>query len=209
MPNPQIEKYTDVHLGEGCVIFGTGPSLEKYDGRYNDLCLIGSNEIIHYPTQMDYYFIGDGGTEKRGYYHDPHNYHKYVAKKKKFIRMPPPKRNSSYRTMPLGLDGFEYYTLDAETSKHGNVFRKGKLVDAGAISFDALQFALVAGFRKIYLVGHDCNYDKGSFVSKVDNNIKRWGNVILRNWSKAKQFIDNEYPDVKVTVINPVSMNFF
>lgn len=201
------------HMGATAVVFGTGPSLNLYDGRFNkNSILIGSNEIIYYRhCVMDYYFIGDGGNALRGFYSNPLAYCGYSANISKFIRLPPTNRCSHYKTLPLNLSDFQYYKVDFETSMEDEPFSlcPDALVDAGSITFDILQFCLIAGFKKIYLVGHDCDYSNGSFFSEVDLATQEWSNVILKNWINFKNYQLKIHPSVKIFIVNPVKMNYF
>jgi len=194
------------------IIFGTGPSLADYDSSLNEgKILIGSNEIIFYKTIMDYYFIGDGGDNDRGYYSDPESYHRYQAKINKFIRLPSNKNKSpSYRTMPKNLEGFKYYSVDNETLYNNFPFEKNKVNDAGSISFDIFQWCLLNEVKEIFLIGHDCCYNQGSFFSSnIKTGIKNHSKIILNNWSKLENFVNLNYRNTKVINVNPKKMKCF
>lgn len=155
---------------------------------------------------MDYYFIGDGGNESRGYYSDPEAYIKYKASLQKFCRQPPLPRRSTYRTLPLDLDSFEYFTPTREAWDSASPFGVKEINDVGTISLEIFQFALLCGFTTIYLVGQDCNYAQGSFFSKVDKSTQDWGKMMSSMWVKCKHFIDSHYPNVDVISVNPVGL---
>ena len=38
---------------------------------------------------------------------------------------------------------------------------------------------------------------------------QRAGHYILRYWKIVKEYIDNQYPDVEIVVINPVALDIF
>ena len=213
--------YKNKHDGETCFIFGTGPSLLKFaESEYATKSLgcinIGVNEIIHYKIRMDYYFIGDAGNKNKGFNKNPEKYISYKPTIAKFFRSNQ-QIAQHIPQLPQDIDGVLYYKTTGWSFNHPS-YKNGtqqfsrdivaQMVDSGTIILEALQFALYCGFGKIYLVGCDCDYSKGTFNtnSHVDHGLK---NFMLNSWQKVKSFIDMEYPQVKITTINPVGMDLF
>jgi hypothetical protein len=203
MANDCFKKFKDIHKGKSAILFGTGPTLDEYKNG-DRFIKIGTNEIIYKPFMMDYYFIGDVGSEKRGYKSDPDIYNNYRPVIEKFYR----KGWSKVKGMPDGLDAV-YYDCTSRINQGGHFYKdivKGMGVYA-SISMEALQFILYTGISKLYLIGHDCNYSNGSFHSEEckGQDSKQMINV----WKKAKSFMDKEYPEVQVRIVNPVSLTIF
>ena len=68
----------------------------------------------------------------------------------------------------------------------------------------------MAGFKKIYLVGHDCNYDNGSFKSpKVSHGNVVHAKFIIQSWFMFHDMVKVRYPDIEIINVNPVSMKLF
>jgi len=210
MPCKKIEEFKDVHLGDTAVVFGSGPSIKKYDGRFNDgAVLLGTNEIVYYDTVMDYYFIGDAGDRRRGYLSDPDTYNLYRPRLAKFIRRPDKNARLQPSVVPQTLPDVIYYEGAQKTG-----FRFYDTIppfsDALSITFDVLQFVLMAGFKKVYLIGQDCNYDKGSFKTPiVDSGTIIHANFIMQSWGMFSQVVSKRYPDVEIINVNPVRMRYF
>jgi len=208
-----FDAYRGKHTGETAVILGTGPSLKDADHRiFDGACLIGSNEAVYLPYVVDYYFIGDAGSLQRGYRSDPGTYQRYTPRKQKFIRS---KTTGSYAAMPEGLSDAVYYRTGGDS--HGksalpvlNLDLSNGPYDAGSISFEALQFALWCGFKRILLVGHDCTYAAGSFhAASVNAATNAWGNVIYASWERTGRFLTRFCPDVEVLSYRPVRLRMF
>lgn len=201
-------EFKDKHKGEKGILFGTGPTLDEFDKhheKFKDYVLFGSNEIIYKPYKMDYYFMGDSGDKKRGYQSDPDSYNNYKPNIAKFYK--DKSSNVHMCHMPKGLDAF-YYKVTSQPQRGGR-FYKDIAEGLGAyasISTTIMQFVLYTGVREVYLVGHDCNYSNGSFH---DKNVSQGNKCLLGAWRILKSFINNEYPEVEVYSVNPVSLKIF
>lgn len=202
-----MKQYLNKHLNEECIIFGTGPSIKYFNKSFCEgKILLGSNEMVYYDIPMDYYMIGDGGNQSRGYYSDPETYHNYQANIQKFCRKPPLNRKSSYNQLPDKLKGFRYFSVNAETFDSSNPFELNKINDVGTISIELAQFSLICGFSKIFLVGQDCNYKSGSFKSQVDTEIMKWGLTMPLKWKLFKNHVTKNYKSTQIISINPVAL---
>ena len=79
-----------------------------------------------------------------------------------------------------------------------------------SISWEMMQFILWTGVSRIYLMGHDCSYAKGSLHNP---HIRNYGGVprsgLIQRWSEMKDWIEVEYPGVEVMCVNPDAMRYF
>jgi hypothetical protein len=185
--NDCLIPYKDKHKGEKALLFGTGPSLLKYDGRFNDRVKFGSNEIVHYDTLMDYYMIGDQGSNKRGYKKNPEIYHDYQPNIAKFYRIYDV-RNKRQKSMPEGLEG-TYYNVTHQFKNKGDLRLNltNSFGSGCSISFELLQFIVWTGVRDIILVGMDADYHSGTFhcgekPGDGHYQIQMWGHA--KNWAE-------------------------
>ena len=80
----------------------------------------------------------------------------------------------------------------------------GKYNGTTSVVFYCLNFALYAGFKHIYLVGCDCS------SGKAYNSVRfAHYTALIRGWQWVKDKILPQYPDVRVTVVNPVGLTMF
>jgi len=197
-------EYRDRHRGEECILLGGGPTVLDFDFRHAEgRILIGSNEAVYLPVRMDYYFIGDAGSRRRGFLSDPETYRSYQPRFEYFVRN---KERGAYKPIPH-IPGSKRYEVTTATGGPFLEFDLSRpLRDRGSISFEALQFALWCGFSRIILVGHDCTYAEGSFHSpKVDRATMRWGERILNAWSRIAQDLQGR----RIEIVRPVAMREF
>jgi len=205
--NP-FASYRDKHLGQSGILFGSGPTIEKFNTEKN-IIKVGLNEQIYLNLNLDYWFMGDTFPRNPykfiNYFND---YNVYKPNITKFIR---------YQTwgergrMPLGMKYATYYSCDLGGIPDTCLFTKdisiGNMIGVASISFEALQFMLYCGLKTIYLVGHDCDYSFGTFRTEIQN--KDEGYLVLRYWKFAQQWIEENYPDVKIYSINPMALQIF
>lgn len=205
--NDCFKKYKNKHKGESCIFFGTGPSVSLYKSN-NNLIKIGVNEIIYNKEiELDYYFIGDPGTIEKGFNSDKETYINYNPKKAKFYREKINKKNMC--VMPAEIGGIPY---EGFFERGGIDFSKDitdKLIARTSISFEVMQFLLYAGFKKIYLVGHDCDYKDGTFHSEKTKKDESPKTLLFSRWNELKKFIKKNYPKTSVHIVNPISLNIF
>lgn len=205
-----IETFKNRHKNKTAIVFGTGPSLFRYDGRFNHgSILVGTNEIIYYNQLMHYYFIGDGGDHTRGYWSDPDAYDNYQPIIQKFYRNCDPNARIKCSHVRKNVPGVIYYNVIQKTG-----FRFFNTVppfsDALSISFEALQFCLLAGFSKIYLIGHDCDYTNGTIkANNVSNITINHAKFIIGSWFMFERFVKARYPKLEIINVNPVKMRLF
>jgi hypothetical protein len=79
-----------------------------------------------------------------------------------------------------------------------------------SITWEMMQFALWTGAGRIYLIGHDCSYAKGSVHNP---HIRNYGGVprksLINQWGVLKNWATTNYPDAKIMCVNPDAMTFF
>ena len=195
-------KYKDKYKGKSCILFGTGTTLDMYQNR-DDLIKIGSNEIIYKPYKMDFYFLGDPGSKKRGFLSDEKSYIDYKPNIDKFFRN---HENDTHKGIVCECENASWY--DVTRMKRAKIKFSpdihSEIVGWASITYVMIQFAVYAGFKTIYLVGHDCNYKEGSFHDKgeaLTNNAV----IILKMWKLVKESVT----DTKIFSINKIGLNLF
>ena len=200
--------YKNSLTGKSGILFGSGPTIKEFQSNL-DVVRVGLNEQIYLNLNLDYWFMGDTFPRDHSKFINCFNdYNQYRPNKTKFIR---------YQTwgergrMPLGMKHSTYYQCDLGGIPDKCLFQKdisqGNLVGVASISFEALQFMLYAGLKKIYLVGHDCDYSFGTFRTQITN--KDEGLLVVRYWKMVKTWITENYPDVEIYSIRPVALTIF
>jgi hypothetical protein len=203
-------EFKDKHKGETALLLGSGPTIKDFDpADFPGMVMAGSNEMVHLPYKVDYYFIGDAGTKQRGYLSDPQAYEDYEPNIAKFVRV---KHSGTYSGMPRNVKGARYYYIFQPTyKKHdwpvlNKDLEKG-VNDPGSITFEAMQFLLWTGVTKILLVGQDCNYSNGSFhTAQVSGGVLNWSHSIYSAWLRVEKYLPLYFPDVQVLSYNPVKL---
>ena len=216
----QIKKFENKHLNETCYIFGCGPTVNNFKEIEKGV-YIGGNRIIKNKQIKD----------KLGYYFFGHKYFNNIinedgSNNKNDIDALPSKLN---KFALLTLDNCYHntygFTDDAEQVKQlaainaipcdlttTHIYKdisKFPFINH-SIPYPMVQFALYAGFKKIYIVGCDCTIPCNSnqyneFWKPIHNNI-RSDRHLLEWWLKIKNFRDSIYPDAKLININPIGL---
>ena len=226
--------YKDIHYGESVFIIGTGPSyglFEESDLANQSLVKkIGCNVLVYSNARpLDYYFIGDlfcgGPGLSLSFDQNPKPFLNYQPLVEKFCR------KSIESRLASGIPAFKVYHTTRDKRKHKYTSKEPAhfpvdivnepINGIASISFDMMQFALYCGFKTIFLVGHDCNFngtDKdGNRTTHFHQDIStRWptsdpgpAHRLIRSWQWIKAHIDSNIPDVKVFSINPISLDIF
>tara|TARA_Y100001970_G_scaffold234766_1_gene293359 strand:- start:557 stop:1222 length:666 start_codon:yes stop_codon:yes gene_type:complete len=200
--------YKNAHLGQSAILYGSGPSIMDFKTNKN-VVKVGLNEQIYLDINLDYWFMGDTFPRNPAKFINCFDdYNNYKPNITKFIRY---QLWGERGRMPLGMKHSTYYTCNLGGIPNECLFEKdisqGPLMGVASISFEALQFMLYAGFKNIYLVGHDCDYSFGTFRTEIDH--KSEGVLVLRYWKLVKDWISVHYPDVKIHCINPVALKIF
>ena len=212
----QIAKYKDIHKNQVCYIFGSGPSVNKFKMREPGV-IIGCNHIIKLKwirNQVKYYFFGDGylkyGTWNRNnppYFNHQHDVNTLGNHVDKFCMVSRNQKLIHGFTPALIKKLTQINALSCDLTVNG--FFKDISTEPfmnHSIVFPAVQFALYAGFTKIYLVGCDCDgvYHTNGF--NTQNTTSEINKVLLETWKKLKIWKNTEYPHSKIVSLNPVGL---
>jgi hypothetical protein len=167
--------------------------------------------------KKDYYFNGDAGDWDNGL-----SLANIIETTKfnniKFIGLTPFERNNWEYQLGRLMKGCIYYNTKKQDRKYNKKWKatqhtikpeknidKNLISRSGSISFDVLQFLLFAGFKKIYLVGQDCDYKDGSWDNNTPREVTQ-KNKLLVCWELMIDFIKINYPDVEIINVNPVAL---
>lgn len=221
-----FEDYKDAHKGKSAAVMGCGPTLSMYDGAKN-IIHIGCNEMIYTPHySLDYLFVGDAQVgwpdREKTFCKDPDTYNAYRPNIAKFIRNhPQPECNIISANGGKNVDYATHYNVCPSGMRYGEFsatrqqqFQKDivnhYMYSRLSISWEMMQFALWTGVSKIYLMGHDCSYAKGSIHNP---HIRNYGGTprasLIQKWQDLKGWISEHYPDVDIMCINPDAMNCY
>lgn len=190
---PKFEKdilsLKNIHEGERCFVWGSGPSLNKTDlSLLKNETNFASNSLASYEHNeyFDYYGVYDwlawcdfrkdalkldaqiflGGRAGQKYFS-----HKKWYDKRVHHRIIPIKRKGGFENFKEN----EYIEIDDLT--------EGAYHDASVTGF-CLQIAFYMGFKKIYLIGCDCDYSEGRWNTTSHNRF--FGNQIVNTVSLKK-----------------------
>ena len=190
--NPKIEKFRDKHNGRRCFIVATGPSLA-----INDLNTLGHNKEICisvngiFPAfantswRPDYYIIADFQVMK-----------KWKKEIQSFESGPKFIADTACK-YPEEV-GIKWHGVRAEKDcdlpKFSDDFAMQSFL-YGTIVYNAIQLAVYMGFSEIFLIGVDCNYQKGSrnnhfFQEKERDQISHGEESMQKAFVAAKNYAD-------------------
>lgn len=187
------------------VLVGAGSSINKFQ-RIDDAVYIGVNRsFLSEKVRLDYLFAQDKFPEGMK---EANNYKKGECKK--FYGVIP------YSTRYLQNFVLNTFGPDDEDVKEASAtlyflkpgffhnieqnLDKKPFGDLKGTVFTALQFALYAGAKEIYLVGCDCS--SGHFYSDQ----KKLLNYQIKIWEQMKKIVSRKYPNVKIFSVNPVNL---
>lgn len=198
----QLKKYKDIHAGESCFIIGTGPSLEKSDVEMLEgYHTIGVNTLYKLYTQTDwrsdYYCIIDPKT-----YGNVKEDLKINNVNKIFIAQNRIREILDESYIPFNLECSSFYKImNPECFGKINFSEDAEKVvyDGASVVYAAIQIAVYMGFKKIYLLGVDCNYDTSilhneSLSYSKDYKYdwtKQTGLTMIEGFKSAKEYADN------------------
>ena len=221
--------YKNIHEGRTAILFGSGPSILDFDDKVvsDNILRFGVNDQIFLNLGLDYWFMGDSMPQVPSKFYDRiDEYQNYKPKRQKFVRICNWDTDRITKIHHKGemiavprngqlphIKNAKYYIADSGGNPDVCLFNEdlsvGHLKAVASISFEVLQFILYTGIKKIYLVGHDCDYSNGTFAKIMIGKAQRADHYILRYWKIVKEYIDNQYPDVEIVVINPVALDIF
>jgi len=213
----ELLKFKNVHFGETCYIFGSGSSVHQFKIQ-EEGTFIGCNHIIknnHIKENLKYYFFGHGYME-----HKTDNIPIYGNHKKEVDAL-----NND-------IQKFAMVSRDNDISVH--LFTPESIADLKNINaipcdinlnfiyadlennsflnhsiiFPAVQFAMYAGFKKIYLVGCDCNgyFHSNGFTGACASKAEPIDNDLVYYWKQMFEFKKIVYGDCSIININPVGL---
>ncbi len=207
--------FKDLHNGEVCYIFGSGKSLVDFKVQEQGI-YIGCNHIIKNKSIKDnlkYYFFGHGYLEYTDDTHPIYGNHKKEVDNldiniKKFAMV---SRDNNLEVHKFTVNDVKILHKINATPCDINLDHIHKDLECNSflnhsIIFPSIQFAMYAGFKRIYLVGCDCNgyFHSNNFLGQttsnsIDNDLVYW-------WKKMYEFKNKHYNDCKIISINPVGL---
>lgn len=213
-----IKPFYNKHLGETCVVMGTGNTLNQYTPIDNAIH-IGVNSAIHFKKlNLDYLFVMDYSpvdihkTSPTIFSGDVTAFQNYVPKIQKFYGQsfgePSGLVNNFLHTQGIPRNMFDRHAKPFEIIDfRASIDMKkdvGEYCFGNSFStiFVALQFALFTGCKRIVLVGVDCY--GSNFV--LDRHIQVDNSKLIQTWKYVKEWMKREYPDVIVEVIRPIGL---
>lgn len=211
-------KYRDKHRAEEAMVLGSGPSLNYYQYDKSKIH-IGCNRLFK-TMDLDYLFLADAEGTKE-YLYDLLNFKN--EKTKIFF-------GHHLRDMEYGHDRNHWFHLHKIPEKFSQVYNSESyyigrvastpfareiyadlsifpLWDYRTVAHHAFQFALFAGFKRIYIVG--CDSQLNGYYDGTQQDLK-WTNDayshVIPGWKKFKKFADVYYPDTEIISLNPVGL---
>ena len=212
-----FSKFKNKHQGKTCFVIGTGPSFNKFDQskvlKENNF-FIGVNEVPVSGISLDYWFMQDpakeynGDSSKKGFYAHENFLTEYKPRLAKFIgRLY--QREEFYR-MPENVKYAEYYDLapHSEEIPFEMNLNEGNIKTGASVTFSVLQFVLFSGFSRIILVGQDCDYSNGIFVSSKATTQFQINNVQPSLFNYWNHFLKiSKELGLEVYSLNPIGLS--
>jgi hypothetical protein len=198
-----LKRYKDRYIGKRCFIIAMGPSLTMEDlEKLKNEITFGMNSICKIFDQTDfrptYYGIQDCLV-----YKDLNSYIKnsYSGKDNVFVsdRI---KRNfrdldKNWKVFPLNTayNAYNRWFHNKFSVKISDDIYK-IVYDGFSITISLLQIAMYMGFKEIYLIGADCNFQRDNlhFVNhegSVDTTLNTAAERNLAGYKAAKQYADS------------------
>ncbi len=192
---PQLECFKDIHCGKRCFIVATGPSLRIEDLNklhQNKETCFGVNRVFsafdRTEWRPDYYMVGDIDAVMK--------WKKEIIEieaKEKFIA------DIAWQFEEKEIKGnmhtwhvFRNWA-EGELPQFSDDFARGTFTGR-TITYDgALQLAVYMGFSEIYLLGVDCNYQRGGknnyfFEEKERDTIDHRENEMILAYRAAEEY---------------------
>lgn len=196
--NKLLEKFHNIHCGDRCFIVGTGPSL-----LFEDLEKLYQNREISFSVNNVYRCFDKTLWRPTYYVTGDSNFQKIYGKevldidvKYKFIvdmdheYFPQQEDNlyEIYMKRTYNKDGLIKFSDDITKGVYGNY--KG-----GCIISTCLHLAIYMGFKKIYLLGTDCDYDYDGKHHFIENYFNDDDNYKIRKF--RTQGVFEAYQSIK------------
>lgn len=191
--NPELLKFKNINFNESCFIVATGPSLLM-----SDLDKIQASGIKSFSVNRIFnltdskwrpnYYVSTDRYAVQQYQTEIYDYNVPY----KFI-------NEHGISIDKKEDIFKIHvvvgdTLDIEPKFSEDISR---VVYGGAtVVYACIQIAIYMGFKKIYLLGTDCNYIMGSstnycFKENKEDNLNHHVDMMVLSYIAAKKYAEN------------------
>jgi len=206
-----FKEYKNKHEGEVAYIFGSGPSLNSFVEQEPGVYIAGNNAHRNKKVSehLQYMFFLYRGY--KNYYNNKNTvYGDYCQN---FRDMPPNIRKFCCLNFTTKMDeptvshiknevsNVDFYRVSSDFSPNKIDISEQKLWNF-SIVFGMVQFALHAGFEKIYLVGCDCT--SGYFFdTKYGGEHYHQYEPYVERWRDMKRYLTMYHPKVNVTSLNP------
>lgn len=170
----RLSRFKDLHKGERCFIIGNGPSLQM-----DDLTML-KNEYSFAANAIFYAF---SKTEWRPSYYGVCDIAAYERYSDEILKLNDLIRFSSLDIMQKHSEVKDFFLLGkapySPWRRRPQFSSKAcsKVFEGGTIVYFFIQLAVYMGFKEIYLLGCDCNYNIDVSVNDgntVDNSIKNY-----------------------------------
>jgi hypothetical protein len=190
-----IKKFKNIHAGERCFIVATGPSLtiEDLEKLNNEVCFSMNSIVLALPKtkwRPKYYGIQDMFVYKkiRKEINEVNISYKFFSDRiKKNYEIP-----KESIVFPHNLLNHKIFHKRYNSKFSPNSFKV--VYDGYTITYSLIQIAVYMGFKEIYLIGADTNYDenKRHFIEHgvEDNTYKSAGKRIIEAYKVAKKYAD-------------------
>ena len=197
-----IKSMKNTHVGERCFVVATGPSLtfEDLNALKDEFCfgmnscvlaldktewtpqIVGCEDEYVY-EKIEARLLEESKDRLKGRVLISHNVEQFFPSAKQFMIFPQNILDHKY-------DLNKYGTIKFSDDCHAIVY------DAWSILFSLLQFAVYMGFKEIYLIGADCNYNNGN-SHFIDHGVKDShaflaGRRLIYCHERFKEFADSK-----------------
>jgi len=206
-------KYENAFQERDVVVLGTGPSLNRYKP-INGAIHIGVNRAYKFDkVKLQYLFVQDFNKGILDIYGEGYleSYINDLKKLncKKFIG-----HLDDYSTWIYNLPQKDYIGTDFIRYIHGSTIHRDirfyPTFNPGSVIISAIQFALFAHPKRIYIVGCDGMkensspyFDLSIDIPKCKFDASNHYNYLKRGWERVKEFAEAHYPDIEIISINP------
>ena len=212
MGDSKLALFKDKHKNEACYIFGSGPTIKNFKPQEKGI-YIGCNNSIDYDfvsKNIDYCIFGHGYMDyktRKAKSKSLNQRNKILAMDKKVVKLCLATKNKKvvhdYDSKSLQeIRDFGGIICDLNTQTIHKDISKNPFINYSVV-FPAVQLALYAGCKKIYIVGCDCSGVSGSWHSSHN---KACVDCLVKWWGEMYKFKKEHYPHVKFININPVCL---
>jgi hypothetical protein len=204
-------EYRNAFRGRDVVIVATGPTLKFYKPIEGAIHIGVNFAFRREDILFDYYFVQDSmRTRQNVKLEDELLSGLNTVRECVFM-------GKYLRRSPLTSREFPEYCFSEEGKKKKRYFVDGcytpqiyqdicfhPIMESGSVIFPAMQFALFAYSRKIYLVG--CDTNTNGYFYHTDFQLILSTHIIKIGYMKLKKFAAQYYPDIEIISINPVGL---